>query len=517
VSHVAPHRWAELARGTIAERDERRMREHADRCDACAQARDRVTGATRAFADIAATPAPELGWDTIRTRVYWATSSERRERERTQRMHAVRLRRWGWVAVPAVAAAAAASVMLARSGGSSHSDDAPVAPSIAHGTGPASAGTGGSAHAPAAPTTPEPLHGVVTLAQGDVTLDGTSHAAKVLAHEVDAGATFATGDGRVAVQFGDGSVFAVGPRSNLRVRRFDAAAIDLALGDAGEVTIEVAPRAPGQRFTVTAGDRTVEVRGTAFHVVRRGGTLDVACAHGLVAVRDHSGELLVPAGQGVVIGDADALADRAAHALDDAAIDALGKAIGPRLPVWTDHDTMLRTSAPLAIAATHGRAIRVDGVRVGDGAMVVRVMSGRHLVEAADRGGAFGAGAGQWIEAGPGRADGRIDARVEVAALAPVAEPPAGAASARAARKAELDRALDHARVDACVRPLAKQGIAGAHVSLAISVDADGAINMLNVGDTDLPGDMAACVRDAVATVHFAHGAAATFTTRLTF
>jgi hypothetical protein len=50
-----------------------------------------------------------------------------------------------------------------------------------------------------------------------------------------------------------------------------------------------------------------------------------------------------------------------------------------------------------------------------------------------------------------------------------------------------------------------------------MSVDGNGAINMLNVGDTDLPADMAACVRDAVAAVRFAHGAPATFTTRLDF
>jgi hypothetical protein len=512
MSHVAPHRWAELARGKLGARDQRRMLDHADGCASCALARDRVGGATRAFADIAGSSPPELGWDHIRARVYWATSSERRERERTQRMHAVRLRRWGFLAVPAVAAAAAATVMLARSGGSAGPGDAPAAGSAVAHTGSAS----GSAHAAPAPITPDPLHGVVTLAQGDVSLDRATSPAKLLAHAVAAGTTVTTGEGRVAVQFGDGSVLAVGPRSTLHVRRFDAGAIELALGDAGDVTIEVAPRAPGQRFTVAAGARTVEVRGTAFHVVRRGTTLDVACEHGLVAVRDRSGELLVPAGQGVTIGDAEALADRAARPLDDAALDALAKAIGPRLP-WTDHDTVVRTSAPLAISAARGRAIRVDGVRVGEGSLVVRVMSGRHLVEAAGRTGAFGAG--QWIEAGPGRADGRIDARVEVAAASPTAPtPPSGGAVARAARKAELERGLDRGRVDACVRPLAKQGIAeGAHVSFEMSVDADGAINMLNVGDTDLPKDMAACVRDAVATVRFAHGAPATFTTRLDF
>jgi hypothetical protein len=514
MSHVAPHRWAELARGKLGDREQQRMLDHADGCAACARARDRVTGAARAFADIAHTAAPELGWDTIRARVYWATSSERRERERTQRMHRVRLRRWGFVAVPAIAAAAAAVVMLAERGTS----DNKIASAP-----PASPGSGSSAtHAPPAPVpAPGALTGVVTLAQGGVIVDGASTPATVMAHPITAGASLATTDGRVAVQFGDGSVFALGPRSTLRVVRFDAGAVDLALGDAGDVTIEVAARAPGQRFTVEAGARTIEVRGTAFHVVRRGDTVDVACSHGRVAVHDRSGELAVPAGQGVIVADGEPLADRAARPLDEAALTALAHAIGPRLPVWPapgDSASLYRTSTPLSIAAPRGRAIRVDGVTVGDGPLVVRVASGRHLVEAATADGRRFA-AGEWIEAGPGRDDGRIDARVDVSsALAAIASPAVNPAAARAARQADLEHGLDTGRASACLRPLAKQGVAaGTHVELEISVDASGAIGMLNLGDTDLPARVASCVRDVVATVRFPRGPAATFTHRIDF
>jgi hypothetical protein len=508
MSHVAPHRWASLAKGELGDREQQRMLDHADLCASCARARDRVAGATRAFTDIAQTPAPELGWDSIRARVYWATSSERRERERTQRMHAVRLRRWGFVAVPAIAAAVAAAVMLAERGGGERGE-ARVAPTTAKAATP-----------PKAPVALAPITGVVTLAQGDVTVDGANRAAQLLAHPIAAGSSLATTDGRVAVQFGDGSVFSIGPRSSLRVKRFDVGGIDLALGDAGEVTIEVAPRAPGQRFTVEAGDRTIEVRGTAFHVVRRGDTVDVACSHGLVAVRDPSGELAVPAGQGVTVADGERLADRAARPLDEAALAQLSRAIGPRLPVWTDRDAILRTSTPLAIAAPHGRAVRVDGVVVGDGPLVVRVMSGRHLVEAATASGTRFA-AGEWIDAGPGRADGRIDARVDVTAAIAArddAAPAVSPATARAARQADLEKGLDMARANACLRTLAKQGVAaGTHVELEISVDSSGAIGMLNLGETDLPARVASCVRDVVATVRFPHGAAATFTHRIDF
>jgi len=507
--HVAAQRWADLARGRVSAGDERRMRAHTATCDACARVRDRMAGVVGAFADIAREPAPELGWDHIRARVYWATSSERRERERTQRMNAITLRRWGRVglfAAPALIAAAAALVVYERSGSGPERGEPPP---IAHATAPSP-----SPLAPA-PVPGKPLAGVVTLAQGAVAIDDASSAARVLAHPVVAGTTVTTTDGRVAVQFGDGSSFALGPQSSLRVARFDGGGVDLALGGAGEITIEVAPRAPGQRFTVTAGDRTVEVRGTAFRVARRGSTVDVSCAHGLVAVHDGSGDLLVPAGQGVVVDDAESLADRAARPLDAAAIAGLTSQIGPRLPVWTEPAQLYRTSAPLAIVAPARRAVRVDGQIVGEGALTLRVMSGRHLVEAASTGGRFAAG--EWVAAGPGRDDGRIDARIEVHAAASPVAPAPSAAEARATRKSELARGLDQPRVANCLRALAKQGIGGTHLELELNVDEGGAITFLNIVDTDLPDTMSSCVRNAVAAVRFPSGQAATFRHRLEF
>ncbi|MCA9542082.1 MAG: FecR domain-containing protein, partial [Myxococcales bacterium] len=54
----------------------------------------------------------------------------------------------------------------------------------------------------------------------------------------------------------------------------------------GVVTVEVRPRAPGQRFRVVTGDAEVEVRGTAFDVEARGDRLvGVRVLHGRVAVR----------------------------------------------------------------------------------------------------------------------------------------------------------------------------------------------------------------------------------------
>jgi ferric-dicitrate binding protein FerR (iron transport regulator) len=503
--HVAPHRWADLARGELGGADERRMLAHAAACDRCARARDRVAGAVGAFEELGAAQAPELGWDTIRARVYWATSSDRREQARTAERAAIRRRRWRVVAVPAaaaVAAAAVAGVLIARSG------DRPVrpAPRVAHAAAP-----------PVAPVVHPPaalLTGVVTLAAGEVTVDGVAAPGAVLAHPLMVGSKVETGDGRLAVQFGDGSVFSVGPRSTLALRRFDGGTVELAID--GEVAIEVARRAPGQRFAVVAGGRTVEVRGTAFRVVRRDGALAVACGHGLVAVEDDSGDLLVPAGQGVTVGDDDVLAGRTARPLEPAALARLMTQVRPRLPVWTEPAALYRTSAPIAIAAPRGHAVRVDGVVVGTGALTLRVMSGRHLVEAEAARGRFVGGA--WVEARPGHAAAADVGPAAAEPGRPCAPHTPNHSEARRARRADLEHGLDRARVNNCIRALAKQGLAGGtHIELDLGVTAGGAIRFLNVGDTDLPDSMASCIRDAAAAVRFPAGAAATFHERLSF
>ncbi|MCE9580641.1 MAG: FecR family protein [Deltaproteobacteria bacterium] len=491
--HVAPARWAQLGRGKVSDGDRARMLAHADDCRDCARARDRVLGAVDAFAAITATPAPELGWDHIRARVYWATSSERRSRERTAEFAKVRRRRWALALVPAVAAAGAAGVMIAASGGGAPDEPRPV---------PATAVVTPSAPAPA----PTPLRGVVTLAVGRVALDRAASPTEVMAGPVAVGSALTTTDGRVAVQFGEASSFALGPRSTVTVRRFDAAAIELAIVGDGELAIEVAPRAPGQRFTVDVGDRTVEVRGTAFEVRHRDGATEVACAHGLVAlIDDRTGnEVLVGKAQTLTVADRAPLAGQSAVALDASGVAALTAELGPRLPGWTDASGIDRTSAPLAVRAPVGRAVRVDGVVVGAGEIALRVMAGRHLIETEVSAGRFGAG--EWVTTATGALT-----RVE-----PPPEPVVPPSGARV-RRAELASAVDHGQIAACIRSLAKQGIGDTHLELEVGVDASGALGFLNVVDTDLPASMAACVRDTVAAIQFRPGQAATFRYRFNF
>src|SRR4029079_10793173 len=100
-------------------------------------------------------------------------------------------------------------------------------------------------------------------AAGDVMVAGV-RPGDLFARPLGKGSRIATADGRVDIQFGDKSAFALGARSTIELRRFDAQVIELAVD--GTVDISVAPRVDGQRFVVDAGDHKVEVRGTQFRV-----------------------------------------------------------------------------------------------------------------------------------------------------------------------------------------------------------------------------------------------------------
>ncbi len=481
-AHVRPHRWADAAAGRVPADERARMGAHAATCARCAAGRDRVTGSREAFGEIARAQAPELRWEQVGARVYWAASQERRTRARTA-THPSR-RRWLWL-VPAVAAAGGLAAFLVLR------DDAAPKPAPIAAEQP-------KVELPRDITpielvdTPTALTGLVTLAQGDVV--GAS--GPVFTTPVVAGSSLETGaGGRLAIQLDAGTAFALGAESRLVVSRLDSSAIELHLD--GEISVEVAHRAPDQRFTVIAGGRVVEVRGTAFEVVHRDGAVEVACRHGLVSVRDvlasSTAPIEVAAGKRWTALDGGALTMDTLAPLDDAAIAALTGRAPALLPAWGE------TTGPLEVHAAPGRPIRVDGVVIGSGPLIVRVMPGRHLVESDKT-------PGQWIEAG-----GKVDVPD-----APPAQPSKKAGVAT--RRKQLETAVDDRRLANCVRDLARQGLSeGTYVVLSIGVDATGAISYLNVGDTDLPSANASCVRDLVAEVAFPAGPPATWKHRVSF
>jgi hypothetical protein len=171
------------------------------------------------------------------------------------------------------------------------------------------------------------------------------------------------------------------------------------------------------------------------------------------------------------------------------------------LPLW-DPVALPQSSAPLEIATAGHREVRVDGVELGLAPLRVRVMPGRHTVEAIDTAGRYRRAGWVDVAAAPG------GARLEI----PAEPPPTGGITER---RRYLRSHIDRKRVGRCIRSIAKAGMTGTYVQIEISVDAHGAVRFLNVIDTDLPSATSSCVREAIGEVRFGRGADATWRERI--
>jgi ferric-dicitrate binding protein FerR (iron transport regulator) len=476
--HIEPHKWADAFAGKLPDAELRAVEDHADTCQRCAKARDRVQRASQSFPMLRAQKAPELGWDGVRARVHWAVSTAKHAKIAPPR------RRLAFLAAGLVAAGAAAAVVA--SGALSSSTPAHrVAKHVAPPPAPAPA--------------PAALAGLVSRSTGQVMIDGVRRD-DAFERALVPGTVLATGAGRVDVQFGDHSAFSLGPRSTLELRRFDAEEIALVVD--GTVDITVAPRAPHQRFLVIAGERTVEVRGTQFRVSHDGSATRVACRHGKVAVRDAHGEVEVATARKLELASAASVEGARVVALDVDELDQLAAATPAMVPLWGDPHALLQTSASLEVTTVGTHAVRVDGVELGEAPLRVRVMPGRHTVETADRAGRF-------------RRAGWVDVEAaKPARLAVQAEATELPASTTSARRHQLRAGIDHARLSQCTRAITKAGLT-AYVAFEIAIDETGAVQFLNVVDSDLPATTRNCVREVLADVRFKPGAAATFRDKL--
>ena len=482
MGHVAPHKWADAWKGRLAESEVAAMDRHADKCARCAKTRDRITRTSSAtFTAIKNAPVPEVAWDTVRAKVHWEVSSAKRSGKYPK---IARTSRVGWIAA-ATCVGAAATAMLVTGSVAIPSPSAP-APTVAH--------------AAPAPAPAAPLAGMVSRVSGEVMIDGVRRN-DLFDRALGPGTVIATADGRIDVQFGDQSAFALGPRSKLELRRFDASEVRLVVD--GTVDVEVAPRTAGQRFLVEAGAQTVEVRGTQFRVVHDTNGTRVSCRHGLVAVRDHAGEALVGAAKKVDVTSAVDATNVASLSTSELA--QLAEATPVTTPLWIDD--LAHRSSVLELAASAHRDVRVDGVEVGEAPLRVRVMPGRHTVEMADASGRFHRAG--WVDAHAAEA-----ARLDVAVAEPTA--PAAPTPSTSARKRELATgiAANRTKLSRCTRAAAKSGIEDLSVQIEISVDASGAVRFLNV-DSDLTSVTQACIHDALAQIQFGPGTAATWHERI--
>ncbi len=495
--HIKPHRWADALAGRVDAAERTAMKLHAASCASCALARDRVGRASDTFPTIREQAGPELPWDSVRARVHWSVSKERRDKQGAGAARRVPV--LAWAAVATLAAGGLAAV----TGTGMPSASAPVISGIAPpGSLALSPSVLPSVAPPSAPV-PKALAGLVNrVARGELLIDGV-RPTDLFRHRIVAGTAIATGEGRIDVQFGDASAFALGPNSTLDVRRFDTEMIELAV--VGTIDIEVAPRTPGQRFIVVAGEHAIEVRGTQFRVSHQASGTSVACRHGLVAVHDAAqGTALVGAARRVQVATGAAISTARVEPLSVDELTSLAEATPMTLPLWNP-ETLIASSAPLEIGSVGARDVRVDGIELGLAPLQIRVMPGRHTVEATDSAGRYRRAG--WVDVAAPSAGvplARLEVPAEVSTGAGVRE-----------RRRQLLAGIDQARLARCTRSIAKAGLTNTFVQVELSVDASGAVGFLNVIDTDLPSTTASCVREVLADVRFRAGAAAIWREKL--
>lgn len=535
--HVAPERWADAAAGQLAPKKLARALAHAETCERCRLAQRRVLAARAAMAEMAGAATPELPWDSIRAKIRWelspagAASSSfpaltpapgSLEAQRPARTAAPTasgsskpsgprgstgrerpgfgLLGWGIAGATLLASAGIFTLTvlpaLSSGGGSDrpgHSALAPHPPELAA----AQPVPATSAERVAAIGAGQPLLGLVTRARGAVQIDGES--ARLFERTIAAGAVLASGAGWMDVQLGEGSALAIGPRSSLRIERFDTAAIELSID--GVVDLEVAPRAAGQRFFVRSGAQLVEVHGTQFRVDHRADQTRVSCRHGLVTVREGARSIEVGAGHGALVHTGQPMPSPSPLTAEELTELALGT---PYQVPWDDATAVARTTSRLELSAPQERRLRLDGIELGAGSVDVRVVRGRHLVETSQGGGAFHRAG--WAVVGAKSPAVRFEVSAEEAI-----RPPSGSYQ----RLRELRARLSTAELRRCVRPLLKQGMSGSFVRVELGVERDGTIGYLNILDTDLPVALAECVRAVVADVRFVAGPAAKLVEKL--
>lgn len=522
--HVAAHRMADAAAGRTGEREAARIKQHVDDCAQCSRQAERLARARGAMNDIAGTPAPELGWDRIGVRLYWENSSARhaalRRQDRSPWPRRITL---GVSGGALLAMGAFVVVTLLADQPAPRRAAAPPEATV-----PAAATSGHAALVPAA------MRGVVTFASGQASIDGApADMTALFDRPIGAGTRLESSpDGRLVVQFGHESGFALGPGSALELRRFDEQGVELEVID-GSLDVEVSKRLPGQTFTVIAGRHRVSVRGTAFRVAHHDGELEVACSHGQVLVTDGASEVALDAGQQIRLLRQVMLARAARRQIDPERLAELEATLsGPLLPAWTEPRALFDTSSIIEVAASPGQEVRLDGIDVGQGAFVLRVMSGRHKLQVADDKGDYGAGA--WIEAGPGerrsaraRRDGAVRLGPVVMTEASSAEvgeqgPRSSAEATRAARRArriQLAAALDGSGPALqCMEPLEKRDlVAGSFIVFDVGINADGSQGHLNIAESNVPAEVERCLRRVVDAVELPPGAAATVRYKLAF
>src|SRR5262249_15209465 len=289
--------------------------------------------------DVAAASSPNLNWEHVGARLYWAVSSEIRARDRGRSVRRGMVSRASPYALVGAAAAACVSLLfLARTGPPERVATVPKPakpPTVIELT-----------VNPVRPARPAPIQGLPTLISGDARLGGVPLSVDAA---IRAGDKIETGAGRVAVQFGERSAFLLGTHTTVEVRSFDEREGVLAV--TGTIAVDAEKRRDGQRLAVVAGRRAGEVRGTAFRVGNGDDDLLVAVTRGRVAVVEGDAAVEVPAGSQLSLAAGKSLAGVAPRTLIQPGV-AAPRTLAriPIVPTWTDIDSLRTHTAVLSVA-----------------------------------------------------------------------------------------------------------------------------------------------------------------------
>ncbi len=343
-----------------------------------------------------------------------------------------------------------------------------------------------------APPRPQALGALVTLVGGEAAVARGGAPEQLDPRRlVLAGDAIATGgNGRVGLQWGEGSGALIGPRSSLTVARLEPLAQELAL-QRGEVAVRVGPHQPGEALRVLSPDHTVTVHGTYFVVATDGRGTTVEVLEGVVEVAAREGDgtstrvaaperAFFPRGKGTA-KTARPLTGREAAALRQA--NEMGL-----LVAWTTPETALAQTGLVDVQTTPPAALVVDGVPYGATPLSLRRVLGRHLVELSRSG--FST-VRRWIDVGPEPGELHL-------ALLPSAEEPESVPPAEDEVQQVVKSRMRHVR--ACYDHVLKRDptLAGS-VTMTLKVGPAGQVLRTSVKDNTIGDEVTTCLQHEVA------------------
>jgi len=306
-----------------------------------------------------------ISWKHIEAQLHWKLSKENQEPEKTRR----------WRPVLALAGAAALGafigIMVFSNVGEMLTGETP--------------GVTDPGHVAVKPTAPakvvdEELAAVVTMARGDVFRKSSKgdKAPLNLSRPLLQGDRAITGDGRLAMQWEEGTGLRMVPSTELALSKLGSSELLLEL-DKGKIYVQVKKRKPHQRFQVLADGIRATVKGTHLAVGLNDGQVEVEVFTGLVAVESVHGawkSVDVPAGHRVQMPVNSRTRPTLQKVSESPSVSLLN------LQPWTSFQRVMAETGLMKVRSKPpGAELRLDSRVLGDTNLQVRSTFTRHLLE----------------------------------------------------------------------------------------------------------------------------------------